>query len=109
MKKNRKQYRQGDVLPVQIDHPSKTGREIWPEASRVVLARGESTGHAHTIQAIDRRVRFYEGAGDHGYLLLTEISRLEHEEHGAIVLEPGWYEVHRQREYDPAETAFAND
>jgi len=94
-----KQYRQGDVLLVEIDQPSRTGKLVNPEEGRIILARGELSGHAHAIQQCDGKAKFFEGAGDRKYLLITEIGRLEHEEHGAIVLEPGWYEVRKQREY----------
>jgi hypothetical protein len=61
------------------------------------------TGYAHAIQDSNGKAKFFEGAGDRRYRLMTEIGRLEHEEHGTIVLEAGWYEVRRQREYDPWE------
>jgi hypothetical protein len=104
-----KQYRQGDVLLVEIDQPSRTGKPINPEEGRIILARDELSGHAHAIQQGEDAVKFFEGAGDRKYLFLTEIGRLEHEEHGSIVLEPGWYEVRRQREYDPVGTALTGD
>jgi hypothetical protein len=36
-----KQYRQGDVLLVAIEQPSRTGKQIDLESGRVTLARGE--------------------------------------------------------------------
>ncbi len=104
-----KQYRQGDVLLVEIDQPSRTGKPINPEDGRIILARGELSGHAHAIQEGDGKAKFFERAGGRRYLLITEIGRLEHEEHGAIVLEAGWYEVIRQREYDPVGTTLTGD
>ena len=104
-----KQYRQGDLLLVEIDRPSRTGKPINPQDGRVILARGELSGHAHAIQNGDGHAKFFEGAGDRRYLQMTEIGRLEHEEHGAIVLEAGWYEVRRQREYDPMGTVSTGD
>ena len=109
MKEIAKQYRQGDVLLVEIDRPLRTGKPINPEEGRIILARGELSGHTHAIQEGDGRAKFFEGAGDRRYLLLSEIGRLEHEEHGAIVLEAGWYEVRRQREYDPVGTILTGD
>lgn len=108
-KKISKQYRQGDLLLVEIDQPSRTGDAIDPVDGRIILVRGELSGHAHAIRRSDGRVQFFEGPGDQRYLLLTDTGRLEHEEHGAIVLEPGWYEVRRQREYDPAGTTLTED
>ena len=104
-----KQYRQGDVLLVEIDQPLRTRKPINPEEGRIILARGEFSGHAHAIQAREGAVKFFEGVGDRRYLFLREIRSLEHEEQGPIVLEPGWYEVRRQREYDPVGTALTGD
>jgi hypothetical protein len=109
MKKTLKQYRQGDVLLVEIEQPSRTGKPIDPEDGRIILARGELSGHAHAIQGNDGQAQLFEGRGDRRYLMLTDVGRLEHEEHGAIVLGPGWYEVRRQREYDPAGTTLTGD
>ena len=108
-KRTLKQYRQGDVFLVEIDQPSRTGKPINPEDTRIILARGELRGHAHAIQDSNGKAKFFEGAGDRRYLLMTEIGRLEHEEHGAIVLDAGWYEVRRQREYDPEGTVSTGD
>jgi hypothetical protein len=108
-KRTLKQYRQGDVLLVEIDQPSIVGKRIHPEYGRIVLARGELSGHAHAIRESDGNAKLFEGAGNLRYLLMTEIGRLEHEEHGPIVLEPGWYEVRRQREYDPVGTTLTRD
>jgi hypothetical protein len=66
----------------------------------VVLAYGESTGHAHAI------------AEDEAEMLQTEEARflrvlaeggvsLIHEEHATITVPPGEYEVVLQREYTP--------
>ena len=108
-KRTLKQYRQGDVLLVEIEQPSRTGKAVNPEDGHFILARGELSGHAHAIQENDGKAKFFEGAGDRRYLLMTEIGRLEHEEHGAIVLEAGWCEVRRQREYDPMGTVSTAD
>jgi hypothetical protein len=104
-----KQYRQGDVLLVEIDQPLRTVKPINPEEGRIILARSELSGHAYAIQEGEGAVKFFEGVGDRRYLFLTEIGRLEHEEHGPIVLESGWYEVRRQREYDPVGTILTGD
>ncbi len=73
-----KQYRQGDVLLVEIDQPSRIGKPINSEDGRIIVARGELSGHAHAIQEGDGKAKFFEGAGDRRYLLMTETGRLEH-------------------------------
>src|SRR3546814_20027712 len=54
-------YRQGDVLLVPCtDIPTRAFEEA-AEIGRVVLARGERTGHAHTMPA--DRVRYFREDG----------------------------------------------
>lgn len=65
-----KQYRQGDVLLVEIDQPSRTGKPVYPEDGRVILARGELSGHSHTIQEGNGKAELFEGAGNGRYLFL---------------------------------------
>lgn len=90
-------FRQGDVLLVPVAAMPE-GRRIASEGGRLVLARGEATGHHHSV------------AEDHGelvdaaegvFLRIMTAAPLEHQEHGAITLEPGVYRVLRQREYAP--------
>jgi hypothetical protein len=94
-------YRQGDVLLIRVDGLFATkGRKVACEDGRVVLAHGEATGHAHAIEAAGAEL--YEEADGKRFLQVTgEPATLAHEEHGAIRLEPGVYEVRRQREYVP--------
>jgi hypothetical protein len=108
MAKRSRQYRQGDVLLTGIEPPGKVGKPIGSVDGRLVLASGEVSGHNHTVPAIDGEARFFEGARNLRYLHLTAAGQLEHQEHGAIELEPGWYEVRVQREYDPAQTYPTN-
>jgi hypothetical protein len=96
-------YRQGDVLIVRTEHRlTDTAARVAREGGRLVLARGEATGHAH---AIDSTLAEMFDEGD-GRLYLHVIDgpervRLIHEQHDAIALPPGLYEVRRQREYSP--------
>jgi hypothetical protein len=92
-------YRQGDVLirriqglPTQKAQPRLTG----------ILANGEVTGHCHKVEDLTRAEvleisdGLYMRVGEEGV-------RVIHEEHAAITLPPGNYEVEIQREYTPAE------
>lgn len=80
-----------------------------PENGRVILARGEATGHHHSIDARLGRLYWYRpddmpsGLSVGRLVVDAEGARLEHQEHGAIDLPPGQYEVRRQREHDPIE------
>ena len=87
------QHRQGDVLFVKIaELPEET---LVQRKSRVIV-EGESTGHAHrlTIGAI------LEGRAGI-YLKADKPTEVVHEEHNTIALEPGYWQVIRQREYRP--------
>jgi hypothetical protein len=108
MTRRSRQYRQGDVLLTLIDQPAKLGKPIDAVNGRLVLASGELSGHNHTVPAIEGKTQFFEGSRNLRYLHLTAAAQLQHQEHGAIELEPGWYEVRVQREYDPAQTFPTN-
>jgi hypothetical protein len=109
-----RQYRQGDILLIEIPQPSTPGKPIDPTNGRIIVASGELSGHTHAIQNNEGTARFFAGArpgaaGNLKFLLLTSTACLEHEEHRPIVLQPGWYEVRRQREYDPEGPASTGD
>jgi hypothetical protein len=112
--------RQGDVLVRRIESLPEGLVEANESPSRIVLQFGEVTGHAHAIhntkgatallEAGERTslVKGMEG-GRKGFIKVTEQSSLTHEEHGTIPLEPGFYEVTRQKEYAPEESRWVND
>jgi len=89
-------FRQGDVLVVLTAVASlpKGAKEITPDPARgIVLAFGEVTGHAHAITVADKAkppVRYFD-AGAERYLQVLEKVTLNHEEHGAILLNEGVY------------------
>jgi len=94
--------RQGDVLlrPVQSQAISITPKpqRIRPEKGRVILARGEATGHNHSIAAEDAEL---VRQGDKILLSIFGRGTLAHQEHAPIELPGGLYEVIPQREYIP--------
>lgn len=104
-------FRQGDVLiiPLAGHAPPAHAKPLAREGGRVVLAHGEVTGHAHAIGSPRAALFRDDGSngGSNGRTLLQVIGadavQLSHEEHGTIALDPGLYEVRRQREYSPEE------
>lgn len=103
-----RQYRQGDVLLVKTERQDLPGATRVPrDEGRIILARGEATGHAHAISAAD--VELLEVTAGERYLRVEGLAALTHEEHGAIDLEPGLYRVIRQREYGPGVTEYVRD
>lgn len=101
-KLNKKIYRQGDVLIEEV-------REIPSGAKRakgkIILAHGEATGHAHTIEDRDSADWWVlPGRGtrsEEQYLEVEKGASVVHQEHAPIVLPAGRYKVTRQREYSP--------
>lgn len=95
-----KKYRQGDVLIIGTEEiPSDAKQQR--RTGRIVLAYGEVTGHAHAIH--DTHVELFQ-RGEQAFLRIDSApASLTHEEHDAITLPPGCYEVRRQREYAPEE------
>jgi hypothetical protein len=100
--KRQQTFRQGDILLVRVAAGvSFSGRSVSPEGGRLILARGEVTGHQHSVASADAELVESEAEGV--FLRIMAATPLVHQEHGAIVLEPGVYRVQRQREYEPGE------
>lgn len=99
--------RQGDVLLTRVSALPAGARDITT-GSRIVLAEGEVTGHAHAVyepitkDAPRGRARIWD-AGAERFLQVVETTALKHEEHAPIPLEPGIYKIGHQREYHPEE------
>jgi len=92
-----RQYRQGDVLLVQIDSLPNKLKPVPLDQARVILAYGEVTGHAHAIEAL--QAVLYQ-KDDKRYLSVPIGAVLRHEEHAELPIAAGTYEVIRQREYE---------
>lgn len=91
-------YRQGDVAIIPINNlPKCTKAER--EGSRIVLAHGEVTGHAHAIH--EPSVKSFVDQDGRLILDAPEGANVIHEEHSTITLPPGKYRVIIQREYRP--------
>ena len=93
--------RQGDVLLIKCNEPVDLSKaqQVKPSQGFHILAEGEATGHAHRVAqamvmlwAVDAATRFLEVQGK---------TQVQHEEHGKLDLDPGFYQVVRQREYSP--------
>ena len=93
------QFRQGDVFIEKVSARTKRRKKLPRDKGRIVLAYGETTGHAHAIS--DRAVEAYEFEGDMLLVVEGENVSIRHEEHSPITLPPGNYRVTRQREYSP--------
>jgi hypothetical protein len=106
-----KQFRQGDVLLIQVPSVPKKGegKEVPRDPQgRIVLALGEATGHAHALRADADAVLMSFGA--ERYLKTKAPARLWHEEHDPIDLDGGaTFRVIIQSEYDPVKMRQVQD
>lgn len=102
-------YRQGDVLIVQ--KPFMEVPDVPETTERVVLAEGERTGHAHAIYG--GRVALFlnnDGGREYGTLKVgAGGAEVRHEEHTAIALPPGEYDVLHQQQHRAERTQRAFD
>jgi len=89
-----KMYRQGDILLKKI--------KVIPEGAKPttddIILRGEATGHAHRIE---NGTIFTRSGTTQMYIEANTGAAIVHEEHSTIQIEAGFYEVIRQKEYDP--------
>jgi hypothetical protein len=85
-------YRHGDVLLVSAS-PSELGA---PTASKI-LAKGEATGHHHSFATNTAQIYATDTTR---YLVVSEPTTIEHQEHKPITVPTGTYEIRIQRELD---------
>ena len=91
-----RQYRQGDLLFEYVPAAPATAQPVQPEHGRLILARGEATGHHHSVPATVGTLSLEEGGVM--YLTVDELTAVTHQEHAPIDLVPGVVRVTRQRE-----------
>ncbi|AEV83540.1 hypothetical protein ACWT_2901 [Actinoplanes sp. SE50] len=96
-------YRQGDVLIVPVPPAGVPACAPVPRdpRGRMVLARGEATGHAHVVGGPGVRLVADLDDPERMFVEVPAHGRVSHEEHGPIALPSGVYRVIRQREYVP--------
>jgi len=103
-------YRQGDVLLVECDEVPLDAKRIKRESGKLILARGEQTGHHHAV--LEREAELVESASAQAVFLKimgSAPAALTHQEHATIAVPPGTYRVVRQREYTPLENVRVAD
>jgi hypothetical protein len=97
------QYGHGDLFLRKIDEkdlPAGVCERLGGGSRRAVLAQGEKTGHAHVLTS-ERPIGLVRDSDVVAYVLLRDAGLLTHEEHGERIVEPGYYEVPTERDYDP--------
>ena len=89
-------YRHGDVLIIPATIPDKAEKA---SGDKIILAEAEVTGHKHQIEKGAVMFKFNEKT----YLRVTEgLATLKHEEHKALTIPAGDYEIKIQQDYEPS-------
>lgn len=94
-------YRQGDVVLTRVDAAPASLTPVPAEGGLLILARGEATGHHHSVPASAGTLSLDEGGVM--YLTLDQLTEVRHQEHAPIPLEPGTYRAIVQREWSDAQ------
>jgi hypothetical protein len=90
--------RQGDVLIMPCAQIPATATPVAAERGRLILARGEATGHHHSVALHPRIAMFRDDASGGTLYIKNEIpAPLTHQEHSALTIMPGTHEVRIQR------------
>ncbi len=89
-------WRHGDVLIASVQTIPADARQ----RRDVTLARGEVTGHSHRVEAPDT-ADLWQIDGQLFLRVVADSARIVHDEHKAITLPRGVYQVWMQREYSP--------
>jgi hypothetical protein len=93
--------RQGDVLLVRRDRAPMRKTKVARERGGVVLAHGEVTGHMHQLRG--PQVAMFRDDRGHGFVEIKGTPEaLVHDEHTALLLPPGAFELGVQVEHEPA-------
>lgn len=108
------QYRQGDVLLENIPKPRQSALTLV-KRGRIVIRLGESTGHQHVIgtDVDEDAVAEFITAEGRRVLWVQTPTELRHvtpadaptKEHDQGTVQPGWYVIPEQLEYDPLRIA----
>lgn len=89
-------YRQGDFVFIPIGETPE-GKTVRREGGRIIVGRGEVTGHHHAVTL--PAVKMIEATDARRYLVSKKPFEVAHEEHDTVSLPAGIYEVRQQRQY----------
>lgn len=87
------QVYQGDIGFIPASRAGVKGglTPVQPQGDRLIVAYGEVTGHHHSFPATCGTISLDEGGTM--WCTIDQLTHVEHQEHGPITLEPGFYRV----------------
>ncbi len=96
-----KQIQHGDVLFKRIPRLPSGLKPFSRHDGKLIVAEGEATGHNHVIESDKATLWTLEKDGETQlYLEAIEPVIITHEEHKALPIPKGIYEIGRVKEYD---------
>ena len=102
MKKVKDMAAQGDVMFIRIDEIPSDAIKAKEENGNFIVAHSE-TGHHHVIDSRNAQMLIDKTNEFIAYIKVSKPTEVEHQRsfdtHESLLLEPGSYEVRRQREY----------
>jgi len=90
-------YRHGDVLLRRVERPKDVKIEK-ENVKKHTIAFGEATGHHHTIYA--EKINALSGFDERKYVEIVGKATLKHQEHKALSIDSGTYEIVIEHEHD---------
>lgn len=104
--------RQGDVLIFRLEDdeamPSSL-QTVQPEHGRLIVRRGEATGHHHSVAAADAEALQATADAAEVYLRVHRTTTMDHQQHGPVTLPLGAYLTRPKRTYSPEEIRYVAD
>jgi hypothetical protein len=95
-------YRHGDVIIFRLPEGAiKDDSQKLKKTSKITLALGESTGHAHVLEGNLEISEESSNSENELYFKVIDKAVLYHQEHDVMLLEKGNYLKVNQVEYDP--------
>lgn len=85
-------YQQGDVLITKVN--SIKGKKL----NHLTLAKGEATGHHHTVTVGEAEL--FEADGTLFLRVNSDEAQVTHQEHKTVILPKGDYQIGIVKEYD---------
>lgn len=95
------QKQQGDVLFLRIKNLPANVEKLCSHNGKFILAEGEAIGHTHCVENIDNVL--FEKDGTLYLSVSNKETTVMHEEHRAVTLEKGVWEIGNVVEFDPFE------
>lgn len=90
---------QGDVLIRSVDSIPNSAKEVPRIRGKLVLAEGEASGHLHAVA--EPHAKLFEDKDQGKVFLMADADIVvKHDEHKAVTVPPGQFEVYRVNEYD---------